>query len=190
MNVEQKIRLWTYAKFFGMFLVGIVFAVLAQAVAQTTTDQQEKETEEESFADCMSSASSLLTARQQALLRREKDVAGKEQDLEAAKKHLEGQIEELHKIRDELDQKMKEMDATKMEKVKGLVSRFEKVRPKQAAAILEKTDDDVSVLVLEQMSPAKSGQILAAMTADKAAYLTEKLAMHPIKVGETPKKGK
>ena len=189
MNVEQKIRLWTYTKFFGMFLVGIVFAVLAQAVAQTTTDQQAKQTEEESFADCMSSASSLLTARQQALSRRLSDVEGKEEDLEAAKKHLEAQIKELHDIRDEIDQKMKEMDATKMEKVKGLVSRFEKVRPKQAAAILEKTDDDVSVLVLEQMSAAKSGKIMAAMTPDKAAYLTERLAQHPMKVGEKSQKG-
>ena len=68
------------------------------------------------------------------------------------------------------------------------MARFEKVRAKQAAAILEKTDDDVSVLVLEQMNAAKSGKILAAMNADKAAYLTERLAQHPIKKGEKPTK--
>ena len=34
MNVERRVQLWTYAKFTGMFFVGIIFAVLAQAVAQ------------------------------------------------------------------------------------------------------------------------------------------------------------
>ena len=45
MNIERRVRLWTYAKFTGMFFVGILFAILAQAVAQTTnpSDQEEED---------------------------------------------------------------------------------------------------------------------------------------------------
>ena len=64
---------------------------------------------------------------------------------------------------------MSDMDAKKMEKVQGLVDRFSKVRAKQAAAILEKTDDDVSLLVLDTMPAAKSGKILAAMAPEAGA---------------------
>ena len=187
MNVEQRVRLWSYAKFLGMFLVGIVFAVVAQAVAQTNNPQKDGTQEEESFTDCMTSASSLLSARQQALKRREADVKDKEKNIEDAAKRLKQQFEDLTEIREELRQKMKEMDATKLEKIKGLVARFQKVRAKQAAAILEKTDDEVSVMVLEQMNAANSGKILAAMKAEKAAYLTEMLAQHTHKKGEKPK---
>ena len=190
MNVERRVQLWTYAKFAGMFFVGILFAVLAQAVAQTTNAEDDEEKAEKGFVDCLESTSTLLSARQQALVRRENDIHDKEKNIREAKENLQDQIDELKKIRLELDVKMKDMDAKKMEKVKALVARFEKVRAKQAAAILEKTDDDVSILVLEEMNAAKSGKILAAMNADKAAYLTERLAQHPIKKGEKPEKGK
>lgn len=189
MNVERRVRLWTYAKFTGMFFVGILFAILAQAVAQTTnpSDQEEEEVE---FADCMESVSSLLSAREDALRRREQDIGEREQNIEDAEKSLDVQIQELKDIREELRQKMKKMDQQKIDKVEKLMKSFVKVRAKQAAAILEKTDDDVSVMVLEVMSSANSGKILAAMNVDKAAYLTERLAQHPIKKGEEPNEEK
>lgn len=185
MSIERKMRLWNYAKFFGMFLVGIVFAVAVQAVAQSTeTTEAAPEEEEETFTDCMTSASSLLRYKQLALNRRESDIGQREEDLDNAEKRLEKQFEKLQEIREELRVMMADMDEKKKKKVQGLVDRFSKVRAKQAAAILEVTDDDVSLLVLDTMPAAKSGKILAAMTPEKAAKLTEKLAQHPLKKGE------
>jgi|GEM_PF-2886774 len=191
MKIERKMKLWNYAKFMGMFLVGIIFAVVAQAVAQSdATTKDDQEPKEETFTDCMTSASSLLRYKQLALNRREKSISQREEDLEKAEKRLTQQFEDLKEIREELREKMKEMDVKKQEKVDALVARFSRVRAKQAAAILEKTDDDVSLMVLEKMDAAKSGKILAAMSPDKAAELTEKFALHPLKKNEQKSKKK
>ena len=107
MNIERRVQLWTYAKFAGMFFVGILFAVLAQAVAQTTNAEDEEKKEEKAFADCLESTSSLLSARQQALIRREKDIQDKEKNIGEAKINLQDQIDELKKIRSELDAKLR-----------------------------------------------------------------------------------
>ena len=118
MNIERRVQLWTYAKFAGMFFVGILFAVLAQAVAQTTNTEGDEKKEDKAFDDCLESTSSLLSERRQALVRREKDIHDKEKNIREAKKNLQDQIDDLREIRAELDEKMKEMDAKKWRRSK------------------------------------------------------------------------
>ena len=189
MKAQNKKSLLRYTKPLGPFFIGVVFVIVAQAVASTTTASQDMDlSADDDNIDCLPSISSLLHYRKEALDRREQSIKDREVDITNAESRLNEQFKELEKIRDELGEKMKAMDAKKAAKVKALVARFEKVRAKQSAAILEKTDDDVAVMVLQEMKAGKAGKILAAMNVDKAAYLTEILAQHPLKKGQKKEK--
>ena len=184
MNPQNRKRLVGYTRHMGSFFIGVIFVIVAQAVAQTTATQQDIQANNIDSENCLETGPPLLRYKKEALDRREREITKKEKDLVKAREGLNKQFTQLEEIRDELDQKMKEMDQRKAEKIEALVARFSKIRAKQAAAILEKTEDDVSVAVLQKMEPSKSGKILAAMQVERAALLTEILARHPLRSDE------
>ncbi|MEC7985378.1 MAG: hypothetical protein VX278_09455 [Myxococcota bacterium] len=181
MKKEHKIKPLVIAKGAGLVALGIVFALVADAVAQNALPDATTQTEEAAdVTECLGSASSLLLYRKLALNRREKTLKNREIDIENAEERLKIQFTELEKIRAELRQTMKELDVVKEDRISKLKNRFEKMRAKNAAEILEKTEDVIAVMVLSEMKEAQAGKILAKMSAEKAAFLAEKLAQHPM----------
>jgi len=181
MKKELRLNPMIRAKGVGLIGLGVVFALVAQAVAQTSVEQSTEEQKEPSdVTECVGAASSLLRYKKLALNRREKTLANRELDIEKAEERLAQQFKELEDIRESLRKTMSSLDLVKEDRIKKLKGRFEKMRPKEAATILEKTDDTVSILLLAGMKADKSGKILAKMAPEKAALLTEKLAKHPI----------
>jgi flagellar motility protein MotE (MotC chaperone) len=118
---------------------------------------------------------SLLIQKENALERREKLVANEEQDLRAAELALESRLLELQKLRDQIREMLTDLDGDREERVASLVKMFESMRPKQSAAILEVTDEEVALEVLERMNQGKAGKTLAAMEPTIAARLAERI---------------
>ena len=58
-------------------------------------------------------------------------------------------------------------------RITHLVKMLSASREKKSAAILEITEDSVALEVLERMKADKAGKVLAAMTPERAAELTE-----------------
>jgi flagellar motility protein MotE (MotC chaperone) len=128
----------------------------------------------------------LLMRKDAALKRREELVENEKQDLRAAEAALEARLLELQKLRDQIREMLTDLDAEREERVASLVKMFESMRPKQAAAILEVTDDEIALEVLERMNQGKAGKTLAAMDPKRAASLAERIgraALNPREEG-------
>ena len=117
----------------------------------------------------------LLMRKDAALKRREELVENEKQDLRTAEAALETRLLELQKLRDQIREMLTDLDGEREERVASLVKMFESMRPKQAAAILEVTDDEIALEVLERMNRGKAGKTLAAMEPKRAAALAERI---------------
>lgn len=117
----------------------------------------------------------LLMRKDAALKRREELVENEKQDLRAAEAALEARLLELQKLRDLIREMLTDLDGEREQRVAGLVKMFESMRPKQAAAILEVTDDEIALEVLERMNQGKAGKTLAAMDPERASELAERI---------------
>ena len=181
MKKDQKINPAVIAKGAGLIALGVVFALVADAVAQNAVPDPTQQTAAPAdVTECLGAASSLLRYRKLALNRREKTLKNREIDIENAEERLKIQFTELEEIRANLKKTMEELDVVKEDRISKLKNRFEKMRAKNAAVILEKTEDVIAVMVLSEMKEDKAGKILAKMSPEKAAYLAEKLARHPM----------
>ena len=117
----------------------------------------------------------LLMRKDAALKRREELVENEKQDLRAAEAALQSRLAELQTLRDQIRGMLTELDGEREERVVNLVKMFESMRPKQAAGILEVTDDEIALEVLERMNQGKAGKTLAAMDPERAATLAERI---------------
>jgi flagellar motility protein MotE (MotC chaperone) len=123
-----------------------------------------------------------LNARDRAIARRERTIAQRETDLTAAEETLAARIEELAALRAQLEETLGKAEDLQDARLTGLVKMTEKMREKQAAAVLSEVEDELAVKVLDRMNRAKAGKALAAMAPQKAATLAEKLT-RPIDLG-------
>ena len=181
MKKDQRFNPFIVAKGVALIALGVVFALVADAVAQNAIpDPNTQMAKPADVTECVGAASSLLRYKKLALNRREKTLKNREIDIEKAEERLAQQFTELEEIRADLRKTMKDLDIVKEERISKLKNRFEKMRAKSAAEILEKTDNVISVLVLAEMKEDKAGKILAKMSPEKAAFLAEQLAKHPM----------
>ncbi len=116
-----------------------------------------------------------LQSRASALDRREAMLADKESDLRDAEARLQERLDELAAIREAIAVQLAEIDADEEQRRNDLVVMLQSVRAKQGAPILAALDEPLAVDVLDRMSPAKAGKLLAALPPRTAAGLMEKL---------------
>jgi flagellar motility protein MotE (MotC chaperone) len=116
-----------------------------------------------------------LQSRESALARREAALADKEADLRAAEERLQKRLDDLAAVREAIAQQLAEIGADEEQRRKDLVVMLQSVRPKQGAPILAALDVPLAVDVLDRMSPAKAGKLLAALPPRTAAELMETL---------------
>jgi flagellar motility protein MotE (MotC chaperone) len=117
----------------------------------------------------------LLQKKDNALKRREDLLENEKQDLRTAEAALQSRLLELQKLRDQIREMLTDLDGEREQRVANLVKMFESMRPKQAAAILEVTEDEIALEVLERMNQGKAGKTLAAMNPERAAGLAERI---------------
>jgi flagellar motility protein MotE (MotC chaperone) len=128
-----------------------------------------------------------LDAERKRIQNEENRIKEQKAQLESLKAEIEEKIDTLSKIQQQIiadldrkeallsdkDQKQK---AAEMAKIKMLSKVYASMKPKQAAAIIDKMDIDIIEKVFSQMKGEQVGSILAYVEKDRAAKISERLA--------------
>lgn len=123
-----------------------------------------------------------LRQRREQLAQREEEMNQRERMLKALEQRVEGKVTELNTIKAEIEsarqdmlEQVKAMNATQDERIRTLVSVYEKMKPQEAARILDNLDLNILLDVVKGMKDAKLAPILAAMDPARATEVTTKL---------------
>ena len=117
-----------------------------------------------------------LQTRREQLDGRAQELDLRETLLRAAEKKIEDELAELKTVEDRLAAVDEARKAEEDQKLKDLVTMYENMKPKQAAAIFDVLDMKVLVAVATRMNPKKTGDIVAKMAPEAAERLTVALA--------------
>jgi flagellar motility protein MotE (MotC chaperone) len=117
-----------------------------------------------------------MARRRQNLDSRESDIDMRDQVLKAAEARVDAKIATLKQMQDQMNSLLAQRDAEQQKQVTSLVKTYSAMKPKDAARIFNNLPEGVLVPVAQQMKSDVLAPILAAMTADNAQHLTEKLA--------------
>jgi flagellar motility protein MotE (MotC chaperone) len=125
----------------------------------------------------------LLEQKDRGLQRREATLEAREADLRAAEGEVQLRLDELKAVRGDIEGLLSQLDDEQKKRVTTLVKMMESMRDKQAAAILDQTEDVVALEVLMRMNVSKAGKALAKMAPARAAFFAEKLGAPPLSPG-------
>ena len=163
-----------------MLCAGILVGVAATAVGAPGSSDQGIRSEQARGAEAIMD---LLEQKDRGLQRREATVDAREADLRAAEAELNARLEEIKAVREDIQKMLVQLDEQQQERVTTLVKMMESIRDKQAAAILNETEDAVALEVLMRMNVAKAGKAMAKMDAARAAFFADKLGAPPLGQG-------
>ena len=96
--------------------------------------------------------------------------------LKAAEKRVEAKVAELKGVETRVKTEMGNRDKAEAKRLKGLITMYENMKPKDAARIFDRLDMKILVEVSTQMNPRTMSAILAQMTPEAAERLTVELA--------------
>ena len=122
-----------------------------------------------------------LQARREELDAREQELNLRENLLRAAEKKIDDQIIEMKALEERLAALEAARKSEDDQKIKDLVTMYENMKPKQAAAIFDRLEMKVLVDVAVAMNPKKTSDIIARMEPAAAERLTVALAKREIK---------
>lgn len=117
-----------------------------------------------------------LGARRELLDGRERSLTDRTALVEAAEKRLEQRVAELKQIEAAIQALIGKMDSEQETRTNALVSIYQKMRAKDAAAIFDALDQDVLVAVASRMKDQSLAEILGLMQPAAARRLTTALA--------------
>jgi flagellar motility protein MotE (MotC chaperone) len=117
-----------------------------------------------------------LHERHQQLEVRGRELDMRENLLKAAEKRLEAKIDELKNLEARVKSEMGSRDEAEAKRLKGLVTMYSGMKPKEAARIFDRLDMKILTEVSTQISPRTMSAILAQMTPEAAERLTVELA--------------
>jgi len=121
-------------------------------------------------------------------LKAEEERIGQQRvQLEALKSEIEEKIERLSKIQQQITADLEKKEALRAEReqqqtaaedaqIRMLSKVYASMKPKQAAAIIDKMDLEVIQKVFSQMKGEQVGNILSYVEKDRAAQISERLA--------------
>ncbi len=121
-----------------------------------------------------------LGERREAIEKRERELEMREGLVKAAEVQLGARSAELTELQSQLKLLVKQRDSAEDNRLAGLVSIYEKMKPKEAAEIMNGLDLDVLVGVLRKMKDAKTAPILASMEPERAREVTARLAQQGV----------
>jgi len=117
-----------------------------------------------------------LEERRQELDKREKNLQAKEAMIKAAQQEMGRKYKELTQLRTQIEGLLDKQKDEEQAQIKSLVTIYEGMKAKEAAAIFNTLDLDILVEVIRNMSERKASPILAKMTAERAKTVTIMLA--------------
>jgi flagellar motility protein MotE (MotC chaperone) len=167
---------------------------IAQEEESTEAEEKEKKTSEESmevFSKDARLALHSLEEKRLEIKKEEKRLEKQQAQLESLKRDVEEKIEELSKINQQIEdslarkeEKEKEQEDRRKEaeesKIKQLVKVYTSMKPKTAAALIEKLDMDVVMKLFSGMKGEQIGMILSYVETNRAAQISEQLAKRNI----------
>jgi flagellar motility protein MotE (MotC chaperone) len=117
-----------------------------------------------------------LGARRGQLDQREEGLDTQVQLIAAAEAKLDARIQEMNGLKADIQGLVGQADAQQQAETARLINVYEKMKAKDAAGRITLMDDSVRLPMTAKMKPATLAAILAAMPAEDAKNLTEKLA--------------
>lgn len=92
--------------------------------------------------------------------------------LRAAEKKLESRVGDLRSLEDKLQAANDSRDQSQAQTLKGLVTMYESMKPKDAARVFDRLEHRVLIPVVSKIAPRKMAEILSAMQPEAAEKLT------------------
>jgi flagellar motility protein MotE (MotC chaperone) len=117
-----------------------------------------------------------LQDRRHELDTRNRELEMRESLLKAAEKRLDAKVNELKDIETRVSAANDAREKVEAQRLKGIVSMYENMKPKDAARIFDRLDIKILVDVSTAMNPRTMSAILAQMTPEAAEKLTVELA--------------
>ncbi|MBV9508726.1 MAG: MotE family protein [Caulobacteraceae bacterium] len=117
-----------------------------------------------------------LGARRGQLDQREQSLDTQVQLIAAAEAKLDGRIQQMNSLKAEIQALLGQADSQQQAETDRLVTVYEAMKPKDAAARMTLMDDSVRLPMAAKMKPRKLADILAQMPPEDAKNLSEKLA--------------
>lgn len=117
-----------------------------------------------------------LSERRSELDSRAADLDQREELVRAAEKRIEERIAKLEDLEARINSLVDQKKAQDAERFNSVVSMYESMKARDAAAIFNDLQSDVLVRVATQMSPRKLAPIMAEMDTEQAQQLTMRLA--------------
>lgn len=119
-----------------------------------------------------------LSARRTELDKREQEINLRLKLLQAAEQRISQRVGDLKSIESQLGDAAtrKEADSRTSEQMAALVSLYETMKPKAAAAVFGALDMPVLLSITRRMNPRKLSPIIAAMAPERASTLTAAMA--------------
>jgi flagellar motility protein MotE (MotC chaperone) len=117
-----------------------------------------------------------LGDRRAELDKREADLNMREAIVEAGEKKLDDKTKALQDLQAQVNALVDQKQAAEDAGFKAVVSMYETMKPKDAAAIFDTLDVNVLLKIARAMNPRKMAPVLAAMSTTPAEILTTALA--------------
>ncbi|MDH5763058.1 MAG: hypothetical protein OEZ51_08755 [Nitrospinota bacterium] len=118
----------------------------------------------------------MIERKNRELKKREEELLLKEKNLKALETKILG---DLQKIEEALA-RSEEMVGIKKDlieqNVKSLVKAYSNMKPAQAAALLERMDQGIAIIIISRMKSRDAGKVLGAMNTRIAKGISEKIA--------------
>jgi flagellar motility protein MotE (MotC chaperone) len=117
-----------------------------------------------------------LHDRRQQLDARNRELDMRESLLKATEKRVEAKVSELKGVESRVKSEMGNIDMAEAKRLKGVITMYENMKPKDAARIFDRLEMNILVKVSTQINPRTMSSILAQMTPEAAQRLTVELA--------------
>jgi flagellar motility protein MotE (MotC chaperone) len=127
-----------------------------------------------------------LQQRREELDTRARELDMRESLIQSAEKRMDSQLTEIKDTEARIKIETQQKNAAEDARLKGLITMYENMKPRDAAKIFNGLDDGVLVDVASKINPRTMADILAQMQADVAQRLTVELAS---KAQQTPQAG-
>ena len=118
----------------------------------------------------------MIERKNRELKKREEELLLKEKNLRELEKKV---LSDLQKIEEALarSEEMVGIKKDLIEKnVKALVKAYSNMKPVQAAALLERMDEGIAIIIISRMKSRTAGKVLGAMNTKVAKNISEKIA--------------
>ena len=117
-----------------------------------------------------------LQERRQELDARARELDIRESLIQGAEKRMDARLTELKEVEGRIKVETQQKDDAEAARLKGLITMYESMKPRDAAKIFDGLDSSVLLEVASKINPRTMAEILAQMSADVAQHLTVELA--------------